>query len=87
MRTCVELTNSDLLKLTFLQTIMECVSKKAFYKQLQTNIQSQKRNTSQITLFIEDEFYDSAKQFLKTKAENTVSDSNANHDTSKLTKW
>ena len=66
---------------------MECVSKEAFYKELETYKQNQKRSTSQITLFIEDEFYDSAKEFLKREAENAVSDSNTNHDTLKLTKW
>ena len=47
---------------------MECVSKEAFYKELETYKQNQKRNSSQIALFIEDEFYDSAKEFLKSQA-------------------
>lgn len=90
MHTCAELTNSDFAEINIpstLQTIMECVSKEAFYKELETYKQNQKRNSSQITLFIEDEFYDSAKEFLKSQAENAVSDSNTNHDTTKLTKW
>ena len=66
---------------------MECVSKGAFYKELETYKQNQKRNSSQITLFIEDKIYDSAKEFLKSQAENAVSDSNTNHDMTKLTKW
>ena len=90
MHTCAELTNSDFAEINIpstLQTIMECVSKEAFYKELETYKQNQKRNSSQITLFIEDEFYDSAKEFLKSQAENAVSDSNTNHNTTKLTKW
>ena len=90
MHTCVELTNSDFAEIKIpstLQTIMECVSKEAFYKELETYKQNQKCNSSQITLFIEDAFYDSAKEFLKRQAENAVSDSNTNLDTTKLTKW
>ena len=76
MHTCAELTNSDFAEINIpstLQTIMECVSKEAFYKELETYKQNQKRNSSQITLFIEDEFYDSAKEFLKSQAERTLS--------------
>ena len=90
MHTCAELTNSDFAGINIssnLQTIMECVSKGAFYKELETYKQNQKRNSSQITLFIEDKIYDSAKEFLKSQAENAVSDSNTNHDMTKLTKW
>lgn len=90
MHTCAELTNSDFAEINIpstLQTIMECVSKEAFYKELHTYKQNQKHNSSQITLFIEDEFYDSAIEFLKSQAENAVSDSNTYHDTTKLTKW
>ena len=90
MHTCAELRNSDLDKINLastIQTIMECVSKEAFYKELDTYKQNQKRNSSKITLFIEDEFYDSVKEFLKSQAENALSESNRNHDTTKLTNW
>ena len=89
MHTCAELTNSDFAEINIpstLQTIMECVSKEAFYKELHTYNQNQKHNSSQITLFIEDEFYDSAKEFLKSQAENAVSDSNTNHDIGEINK-
>ena len=59
MHTCAELTNSDFAEINIpstLQTTMECVSKGAFYKELETYKQNQKRNSSQITLFIEDKF-------------------------------
>ena len=46
---------------------MECVSKDAFYQNLETLKQNQRRKTSPITLFIDDQFYDSAKEFLKCK--------------------
>ena len=63
------------------------MSKEAFYKELETYKQNQKRNSSQITLFIKDKFDDSPKEFLKSQAENAVSVSNTNHDMMKLTKW
>ena len=47
--------------------------------------QKQKRKDSQITLFIEDNFYNEAKEVLKVQAEGQNSDSNANK--AKLTKW
>lgn len=47
--------------------------------------QKQKRKDSQITLFIEDNFYNEAKEVLKVQAEGQNSDSNANE--AKLTKW
>ena len=66
---------------------MLCVSKEAFYKELETYKQNQKRNSSQTTLFIEDKFYDSAKEFVKSQAENALTESNTvNHNTTKLTK-
>ena len=49
---------------------MECVSKDAFYQKLEALKQNQRRKTSLITLFIDDQFYDSAKEFLKSKAQN-----------------
>ena len=55
---------------------MLCVSKEAFYKELETYKQNQKRNSSQTTLFIEDKFYDSAKEFVKSQAENALTESN-----------
>ena len=88
MHTCAELTNSDFAEIKIpstIQTIMECVSREAFYEELETYKQNQKRNSSQITLFIEHEFYD--YEFLKSQAENAVSDSNTNHNMMKLTNW
>ncbi|XP_067017970.1 KRAB-A domain-containing protein 2-like [Acropora muricata] len=79
MHTCAELRHSDLDKINItstIQTIMECVS-----KELDTYKQNQKRNSSKITLFIEDEFYDSVKEFLKSQGENALS------DTTELINW
>ena len=61
IHTCAERTN---------RASMECVSKDAFYQKLEALKQNQRRKTSLITLFIEDQFYDSAKEFLKSKAQN-----------------
>ena len=58
-----------------------CVKRSILQKEIETYKQNQKRNSSQITLFIEDKFYDSAKEFLRSQAENAVSDSNTNHNT------
>ena len=61
IHTCAESTN---------RTSMECVSKDAFYQKLEALKQNQRRKASLITLFIDDQFNDSAKEFLKSKAEN-----------------
>ena len=46
-----------------------CVSKQTFYEQLDTLKSKQPTKESQITLFVEDAFFDKAKAYLKYKAE------------------
>ena len=48
---------------------MHCVTKELFYRELNNLKQKQKRSESLITLFIEDQFYDEAKEVLKVQAE------------------
>ena len=44
---------------------MQCVSHEIFYQRLGDFKQTQKRNTLQLTMFIEDQFYDKAMEYLK----------------------
>ena len=48
---------------------MHCVTEELFYPELNNLKQKQKRSESLVTLFIEDQFYDEAKQVLKAQAE------------------
>ena len=48
---------------------MHCVTEELFYRELNNLKQKQKRSESLVTLFIEDQFYDEAKQVLKVQAE------------------
>ena len=52
-----------------------CVSKEAFYKHLDTLKSKQLRKESQVTLFIEDAFFDKAKAYLKYEAEKQLGNS------------
>ena len=54
---------------------MQCVSHEIFYQGLDDFKQKQKRNTSQLTMFIEDQFYNEAMEFLKIQSEKSSSDS------------
>ena len=46
-----------------------CVDKEAFYKTVEEIKAKQKTKDSQITLFVDDKFYNRAKHFLKAKVE------------------
>ena len=54
---------------------MQCVSHKIFYQILDDFKQKQKRNTSKLTMFIEDQFYNGAMEYLKIQNEKSSSDS------------
>ena len=54
---------------------MQCVSHKIFYQRLDDFKQKQKRNTSQLTMFIEDQFYNEAMEYLKIQSEKSSSNS------------
>ena len=54
---------------------MQCVSQEIFYQRLDDFKQKQKRNTSQLTMFIEDQFYNEAMEYLKIQIEKSSSDS------------
>ena len=54
---------------------MQCVSHEIFYQRLDDFKQKQKRNTSKLTMFIEDQFYDGAMNYLKIQSEKSSSDS------------
>lgn len=54
---------------------MECVSRERFYEELDNLKKIQKRSSSQVTLFLEDEFYNQAKEYLKFRAEKSSDDS------------
>ena len=53
---------------------MPCVSHEVFYQRLDDFKQKQKRNTSQLTMFIEDQFYNEAMEYLKMQSEKSSSD-------------
>ena len=53
---------------------MQRVSREIFYQKLDDFKQKQKRNTSQITMFIEDQFYNEAMEYLKIQSEKASSD-------------
>ena len=53
---------------------MQCVSREIFYQRLDDLKQKQKRNTSQLTMFIEDQFYNEAMEYLKIQSEKSSSD-------------
>ena len=56
---------------------MQCVSHEIFYQRLDDFKQKQKRNTSKLTTFIEDQFYNGAMEniYLKIQSEKSSSDS------------
>ena len=54
---------------------MQCVSHEIFYPRLDDFKQKQKRNTSKLTMFIEDQFYNGAMEYLKMQSEKSSSDS------------
>ena len=54
---------------------MQCVSHEIFYQRLDDFKEKQKRNTSQLTMFIEDQFYNEAMEYLKIQSEKSSSDS------------
>ena len=54
---------------------MQCVSHKIFYQRLGDFKQKQKRNTSKLTMFIVDHFYNGAMEYLKIQSEKSSSDS------------
>ena len=54
---------------------MQCVSHEIFYQRLDDFKQKQKRNTSKLTMFIEDQFYNGAMEYLKIQSEKSSSDS------------
>lgn len=45
---------------------VQCVAKTAFYEAVDVLRSQQKTKQPQITLFVEDKFYDKAKQYLKS---------------------
>ena len=61
-----------------------CVSKQTFYEHLDTLKSKQLTKQLQITLFVEDAFFDKAKAFLKYEAENQLG---IQSEEVKLTKW
>jgi hypothetical protein len=52
----------------------ECTNKDIFYEELTKLKNNQKRRTSKTTLFIEDDFYEESKKYLKAKAEKETYD-------------
>ena len=54
---------------------MPCESQEIFYQRLDDFKKKQKRNTSQLTMFIEDQFYNEAIEYLKIQSEKSSSDS------------
>ena len=54
---------------------MQCVSHEIFSQRLDDFKQKQKRNTSQLTMFIKDQFYNEAMEYLKIQSEKLSSDS------------
>ena len=54
---------------------MQSVSCKVFYQRVDDFKQKQKRNTSQLTMFIKDQFYNEAMEYLKIQSEKLSSDS------------
>ena len=48
---------------------MQCVSHEIFYQRFDDLKQKQKRNTSKLTMFIEDQFYNGAMEYLKIQSE------------------
>ena len=54
---------------------MQCVSHEIFYQRLDDFKQKQMRNTSKLTMFIEDQFYKGAMEYLKIQSEKPSSDS------------
>ena len=61
-----------------------CVSKQTFYEHLDTLKSKQLTKQSQITLFVEDAFFDKVKAFLKYEAEDQLG---IQSEEVKLTKW
>ena len=51
---------------------MQCASHEIFYQRLDDF--KQKRNTSKLTMFIEDQFYNAAMEYLKIQSEKSSSD-------------
>ena len=48
---------------------MQCVSHEIFYQRLDDFKQKQKRNSSKLTMFMEDQFYNGAMEYLKIQSE------------------
>ena len=61
-----------------------CVSKQTFYEHLNTLKSKQHTEESQITLFVEDAFFDKAKAYLKYEAEKQLG---IQSEEVKLSKW
>ena len=51
---------------------VECVNKTAFYEAVDVLKSQQKTKQSPITVFVEDQFYDKAKQYLKSITEDDL---------------
>ena len=51
---------------------MQCASHEIFYQRLDDL--KQKRNTSKLTMFIDDQFYNEAMEYLKIQSEKSSSD-------------
>ena len=68
---------------------VECVNKTAFYEAVDVLKSQQKAKQSQITLFVEDKFYDKAKQYLKSIIEDDLIVDQVEEDriTSPLSTW
>ena len=68
---------------------VECVDKTAFYEAADVLKSQQKTKQSQITLFLEDKFYDKAKQYLKSIIEDDFNVGQLQEDriTSPLSTW
>ena len=68
-----------------------CVSQEEFYKEVEELKGQQKTKDSKITLYLEDNFYDKAKSFLKEKMVNQLelsqNDREEPSEVSLLTKW
>ena len=67
-----------------------CVSQEEFYKEVE-ELKRQKTKDSKITLYLEDDFFDKAKSFLKEKMVNQLelsqNDREEPSEVSLLTKW
>ena len=53
---------------------MQCVSHQIFYQRLDDFMQKQTQNTLQLTMFIEDQFYNEAMEHFKIQSEKSSSE-------------